>query len=138
MSYSPLLVRLIDALRCMPGVGRKSAQRIAFHLLERDRDGASALAAALADAADYDVVVTNDFGSVTSDAAVLTVADGDLTFTNITDAAGITGLHTVPDSTVVDFRATWMSGGAAAEDFDGDGVSAAAPRRAASDPDEGD
>jgi len=47
MSYSPLLVKMIDALRCMPGVGRKSAQRIAFHLLERDRDGASALAAAL-------------------------------------------------------------------------------------------
>ncbi len=43
---------MIDALRCMPGVGRKSAQRIAFHLLERDRDGASALSAALADAVD--------------------------------------------------------------------------------------
>ena len=40
MSYSPLLVRLIDGLRCMPGVGQKSAQRIAFHLLERDREGA--------------------------------------------------------------------------------------------------
>lgn len=51
MSYSPLLVRLIDALRCMPGVGRKSAQRIAFQLLERDREGANALSAALADAA---------------------------------------------------------------------------------------
>ncbi len=50
MSYSPLLVRMIDALRCMPGVGRKSAQRIAFHLLERDRDGAASLAAALEDA----------------------------------------------------------------------------------------
>ena len=50
MSYSPLLVRLIDSLRCMPGVGRKSAQRIAFHLLERDRDGASTLSTALADA----------------------------------------------------------------------------------------
>lgn len=34
----------------MPGIGRKSAQRIAFHLLERDRAGATALAAALADA----------------------------------------------------------------------------------------
>jgi recombination protein RecR len=34
----------------MPGVGRKSAQRIAFHLLERDRDGATSLASALADA----------------------------------------------------------------------------------------
>ena len=50
MSYSPLLVRLIDGLRCMPGVGQKSAQRIAFHLLERDRDGATQLASALADA----------------------------------------------------------------------------------------
>jgi recombination protein RecR len=50
MSYSPLLVRLIDGLRCMPGVGQKSAQRIAFHLLERDRDGAGKLSAALAEA----------------------------------------------------------------------------------------
>ncbi len=50
MSYSPLLVDLIDALRCMPGIGRKSAQRIAFHLLERDRDGAVGLSRALADA----------------------------------------------------------------------------------------
>ena len=50
MSFSPLLVRLIDALRCMPGVGRKSAQRIAFHLLERNRGGATTLATALADA----------------------------------------------------------------------------------------
>lgn len=50
MSYSPLLVRLIDGLRCMPGVGQKSAQRIAFHLLERDREGASSLSAALAEA----------------------------------------------------------------------------------------
>ena len=50
MSYSPLLVRLIDALRCMPGIGKKSAQRIAFHLLERDRDGASNLSQALGDA----------------------------------------------------------------------------------------
>ena len=50
MSYSPLLVRLIDGLRCMPGVGQKSAQRIAFHLLERDRNGASNLSAALQEA----------------------------------------------------------------------------------------
>lgn len=50
MSYSPLLVKLIDALRCMPGVGRKSAQRIAFHLLERDRDGAAGLSSALSEA----------------------------------------------------------------------------------------
>ncbi len=50
MSYSPLLVKLIDALRCMPGIGQKSAQRIAFHLLERDREGASAMSGALAEA----------------------------------------------------------------------------------------
>lgn len=50
MSYSPLLMRLIDTLRCMPGVGRKSAQRIAFHLLERDRSGADELSKALSDA----------------------------------------------------------------------------------------
>jgi len=50
MAFSPLLMQLIDALRCMPGVGRKSAQRIAFHMLERDREGASNLAAALTEA----------------------------------------------------------------------------------------
>jgi recombination protein RecR len=50
MAFSPLLVQLIDALRCMPGVGKKSAQRIAFHLLERDRDGASHLSTALTQA----------------------------------------------------------------------------------------
>jgi recombination protein RecR len=50
VSYSPLLLRLIESLRCMPGVGRKSAQRIAFHLLERDRAGAGELSASLAEA----------------------------------------------------------------------------------------
>jgi recombination protein RecR len=50
MAFSPLLVQLIDALRCMPGIGKKSAQRIAFHLLERDRDGASHLSTALSQA----------------------------------------------------------------------------------------
>ena len=38
---------LIDALRCLPGVGPKSAQRIAYHLLQRDHPGALKLAAAL-------------------------------------------------------------------------------------------
>lgn len=47
MKYSPALARLIEALRCLPGVGPKSAQRMAFHLLERDRDGGRELAAAL-------------------------------------------------------------------------------------------
>jgi recombination protein RecR len=39
-TYSPRLHRLIEALRRLPGVGPKSAQRMAFHLLDRDRDGA--------------------------------------------------------------------------------------------------
>ncbi|WP_300620914.1 recombination mediator RecR [Dokdonella sp.] len=48
MSSSPLLADLIDALRCLPGVGAKTAQRMAFHVLERDRDGARKLAERLA------------------------------------------------------------------------------------------
>lgn len=46
------LSALIRALSCMPGIGKKSAQRISYHLLQRDRDGAKSLAAALADAMD--------------------------------------------------------------------------------------
>jgi len=46
MLYPPSLSRLIEALRCLPGVGPKSAQRMAFHLLERDPDGARELIAA--------------------------------------------------------------------------------------------
>ncbi len=43
MAASPLLNQLMAALRCLPGVGPKSAQRMALHLLERDRDGAGRL-----------------------------------------------------------------------------------------------
>ncbi|HEY2395584.1 MAG TPA: recombination mediator RecR [Rudaea sp.] len=50
MSSSPLLNELIDALRCLPGVGAKTAQRMAFHMLERDRPGARRLAEKLATA----------------------------------------------------------------------------------------
>ena len=45
---SPLLTDLIEALRCLPGVGAKSAQRMALHVLERDRIGAKRLAEKLA------------------------------------------------------------------------------------------
>lgn len=47
MSTAPLLEQLIQALRCLPGVGQKSAQRMAYHLLERDRDGGRRLGEAL-------------------------------------------------------------------------------------------
>ncbi|MFM1892307.1 MAG: hypothetical protein RLZ44_1384 [Pseudomonadota bacterium] len=50
MSDAPLLQQLIEALRCLPGVGPKSAQRMAFHVLERDREGGRRLAALLAQA----------------------------------------------------------------------------------------
>ncbi len=52
MEFSPLINRLIEDLRCLPGVGPKSAQRMAFHLLEHDREGAVQLADALREAAD--------------------------------------------------------------------------------------
>lgn len=45
-----LIERIMSALRCLPGVGPKSARRMAYHLLERDRDGGRRLAAALAEA----------------------------------------------------------------------------------------
>ena len=48
MSFSPLLQQLLAALRCLPGVGPKSAQRMAFHLLTKDRDGARQLVGTLA------------------------------------------------------------------------------------------
>lgn len=44
---SPLLEALIEHLQCLPGVGRKSAQRMALHLLERDREGGRHLGQAL-------------------------------------------------------------------------------------------
>jgi len=44
MTHSPLMQQLSQALRCIPGVGQKSAQRTAYYLLERDRDGAKKLA----------------------------------------------------------------------------------------------
>jgi len=47
MIYPPALLRLIEALRCLPGVGPKSAQRMAFHLLEKDRNSAAMLADSL-------------------------------------------------------------------------------------------
>ena len=50
MIEQSLLEKLVEALRCMPGVGRKSAQRIAHYLLQRDRDGAKHLSLLMTDA----------------------------------------------------------------------------------------
>lgn len=50
MAHSPRIERLIEALRCLPGVGPKSAQRMTYQLLERDRAGGRRLAEALLEA----------------------------------------------------------------------------------------
>ncbi len=53
MKFSPLLSELIQALTCLPGVGNKSAQRMAFHLLERNRTGAIDLSNVLHNAMEH-------------------------------------------------------------------------------------
>lgn len=106
MSYSPLLVRLIDGLRCMPGVGQKSAQRIAFHLLERDRDGANALSVALADAVSgighcsrCRMFTEHELCSICSaagrDSSQLCVVESPADVMAIEDATGFRGLYFV-------------------------------------------
>ena len=106
MSYSPLLVQLIDGLRCMPGVGQKSAQRIAFHLLERDRDGAKGLSVALAEAAEgighckrCRMFTESELCSICSasgrDAAQLCVVESPADVMALEDATGFRGLYFV-------------------------------------------
>jgi recombination protein RecR len=51
-AMSQLLEQLIDAFRVLPGVGQKSAQRMAYHVLERERAGGQRLSDALASAID--------------------------------------------------------------------------------------
>ena len=50
MAFSPLVDELVESLRCLPGVGQKTAQRMAFHLLEKGRAGGERLSGALASA----------------------------------------------------------------------------------------
>lgn len=106
MSYSPLLVRLIDALRCMPGVGQKSAQRIAFQLLERDREGAVELSQALADAAGgighckkCRMFTEHDLCSICSatgrDETLLCIVESPADVMAIEDATGFRGMYFV-------------------------------------------
>lgn len=52
MKNPPALEQLIEALRCLPGVGPKSALRMAYHLMQRDRKGAGKLAHAMQHALD--------------------------------------------------------------------------------------
>ncbi len=52
-AFSPRVAELVEALQALPGVGPRSAQRMALHLLQRDRGGARRLADALAAAAEH-------------------------------------------------------------------------------------
>ena len=53
MRFSPLLEQLIEALRCLPGVGPKTAQRMALQLLARGRENGKKLAKSLLDAMEH-------------------------------------------------------------------------------------
>ena len=53
MIFSPLIDELITALRCLPGVGQKTAQRMAMQLLERNRPGGLRLASAIKEALEH-------------------------------------------------------------------------------------
>jgi len=90
----------------MPGIGQKSAQRIAFHLLERDRDGANGLSSALADAVQgighctrCRMFTENELCSICSaagrDAAQLCVVESPADVMAIEDATGFRGLYFV-------------------------------------------
>ncbi len=50
VNESPLIRQLVEAFQCLPGVGPKSAQRMSYHLLERDREGGRRIVEALAEA----------------------------------------------------------------------------------------
>jgi len=53
MTGNSLLQQLMDSFCCLPGVGPKTAQRMAFHILERDRDGGRRLSRLLIQAVDH-------------------------------------------------------------------------------------
>lgn|SRR5699024_2201953 len=52
MGFTPALARLVEALRILPGVGARTAQRMAFHMLQRDAQGARQLAESITHALD--------------------------------------------------------------------------------------
>lgn len=67
MNSSPLIDQLIEAFRCLPGVGPKSAQRMTLQLLERNRPGAKILSNALTQALEK-VGNCEDCGTLTEEA----------------------------------------------------------------------
>lgn len=103
---SPLLLELIEALRCLPGVGAKSAQRMAFHVLERDRTGARRLAERLAAAVERigncrrcrsfsESEICTLCASPGRDASVLCVVESPVDQAAVEAATGFRGLYFV-------------------------------------------
>ena len=106
MASSPIIQELIEALRCLPGVGPKSAQRMAYHLLERDRNGAHRLASALVEAADKighceqcrtfsETTICNICASDQRDRSLLCIVESPADATAIEQATGYRGLYFV-------------------------------------------
>ena len=106
MKFSPSLENLIDALRCLPSVGPKSAQRMTLHLLERDRDAALQLAAALREAVEKvghctvcrnftELEVCEICGDARRDKTVVCVVETPADVLAIEQSAGFRGLYFV-------------------------------------------
>lgn len=103
---SPLLDQLIEAFTCLPGVGPKSAQRMAYHVLERDRQGGQALSQALADAVEHvghcdqcrtlsEQAVCGLCASPKRDRSVLCVVENPVDVTVLEQATNYNGLYYV-------------------------------------------
>jgi len=103
---SVLLEQLIEALRVLPGVGPKSAQRMAYHVLERDRDGGRRLAETLAAAVEKighcarcrdfsEAEVCATCASAARDAYLLCVVESPADRLAIEQATGYRGLYFV-------------------------------------------
>ncbi|UXI69635.1 recombination mediator RecR [Tahibacter amnicola] len=103
---SPLLAELIEAFRCLPGVGAKSAQRMAFHVLERDRTGARRLADRLVAAIDRigncrqcrgfsETEICNVCASPARDRSLLCIVESPVDQAAVEAATGYRGLYFV-------------------------------------------
>lgn len=101
-----LLEQLIEAFRVLPGVGQKTAQRMAYHVLERERDGGRRLAEVLAQAVEKigHCVRCRDFSqselcatcaSASRDAHLLCVVESPADRLAIEQATGFRGLYFV-------------------------------------------
>jgi len=103
---SKLLDELMEAMRCLPGVGPKSAQRMAFYLLERDREGGKRLAASINNALENighckkcrtfsETEICQTCLNPTRDSRLLCIVEGPADMLAIDQATGYRGLYFV-------------------------------------------